>query len=355
MQQVLQEAINDLKLDSSKATYVLKYKKTVINNYESFRVANLPYHATLDLEIAAISRPSYKLNSEIDEIPAFKPHDVQKNDMNQDYSHLYYKRCGRMLPVNSFTDLYDLHQLCHTICNNILQHPHDMKYQQLKLSNKSIQTRLLTRHGGLDFLHAIGFEIQTHDFQKVLVLRNNENIQYGLMWLDETVNTCIDMAQCNRSQSSNSDKPCAECILQILISNTLTVIGGFMYEDNLESVVDFVKCFFKKEDPLVCLRLPNRSKAYEKECMMKTLEELELCPRSVLIASTLTDEQLADRMQQVKQKGDEDIKTNIANAVHMRQQQLKKKEKDDEYKQNLLLEFQDDRKNFKERNCSKLI
>lgn len=270
--------------------------------------------------------------------------------MIHDSIHLFYLRSGCMLSVNTMADLNDLHQLCHTICDNILNNPHDAKYQQIKLSNKSIQTRLLTKNGGLDFLYAIGFEVQIHDFQKVLVLNTKnddyfENIQYGLIWLDETINTCINMAH-----KDQHDKPCAEYIIQIQCKG-LTVTGGFLSKDKLENVVDFVKCFYEiSKTPIIYLRSPHRSKAYEEECMIKSLEELELGPRSILIASSLTDEQVSIRMNKVKQEVNGDTKTNIANAEQVRLQKLRKNEKDNEHKNNLLMQFQEDRNDFKERN-----
>jgi len=277
---------------------------------------------------------------------------INENDTNSNSQ--YYHRCGRMLPINNISNLNDLQQLCHMICNNILQHPNDIKYQQLKLSNKLIQTRLLTRKGGIEFLHAIGFEIQTHDFQKVLVLKNNENnyidnIRNGLIWLDETIHTCVKMAQSHHKQN-DSDKSCAECIIQVKISKGLNVTGGFMANDKLDSVLQFVKCFFKIEkNNNVCLRLPHMNKAYDDDCMIKTLEELELYPRSILIASTLSDEQVAEKMIQVKQNANEDIKRNIANAEQIRREKIKKNENDSNHKKNLLLAFNDDRKDYKER------
>lgn len=51
---VLQEAASSFHVDSN--NYVLKHKRTVINNSEPFRFANIPNNATLDLEVVEKSK-----------------------------------------------------------------------------------------------------------------------------------------------------------------------------------------------------------------------------------------------------------------------------------------------------------
>ena len=282
--------------------------------------------------------------------------DVNENvDISvKDRSQIYYHRCGRMLPTNSLNDLKDLQGLCHTICSNIITNPHEIKYQQLKISNKLLQTRLMPRKGGIEFLLAIGFEIRTIDFQKVLVLRSDEsdyiaNINDGLAWLDETINTCIAMSQSH--QSHQSDRPCAGCVIQIRLSTGVSVTGGFEPNDTLKSVLEFVQCFYMMDKVgSICLRLPHVTKAFDSDSIDKTLQALDLCPRSILIASTLTDSQLVLQMKEVKQRTNDQVQRNVVNADILKREKLKKVEKDKNHKQQLLQLFNDDRNDFKERS-----
>ena len=284
------------------------------------------------------------------------------NDENVDIisvhnrSQIYYHRCGRMLPTNTLKDLQDLQVLCHTICSNIISNPNEIKYQQLKISNKLLQTRLMPRKGGIEFLLAIGFETRTIDFQKVLVLRSDEsdcivNIKDGLAWLDETINTCITMSQSH--QNHQSDRPCAGCVIQIRLSTGVSVTGGFAPNDTLHSVLEFVRCFYMMDKvDNICLRLPHVTKAFDTNNISKTLQDLDLCPRSILIASTLTDSQLVEQMKEIKQKTNDQVQKNVVNADILKREKLKKVENDKNHKQQLLQLFNDDRNDFKERSGS---
>lgn len=277
------------------------------------------------------------------------------SEMNvEDRTIRYYHRCGRMLCTNSVTSLIDLQELCHTICNNIIQNPKEVKYQHLKLSNKLLQTRLIPRKGGLEFLLALNFEYQTHDFQKFLVLRGNEtedidNIKSGLKWLDETTSTCIEMSKSHINQS-DQNRPCAQCIIQIRISKGLTITGGFSTEDKLESVLEFVRCYYMSDKiDAISLSLPHATKSFDIENMEKTLKDLDLSPRSILIASTLSDVQRVEQMQEVKQKTNNEIKKNVVNADVLKREKMKKVEQDKEQKKHIIASFTEDRKDIKDR------
>lgn len=49
IKQLLEEAIIAFKLDDDNNEYVLKHKKIVLNQCDSFRLANIPLHSTIDL------------------------------------------------------------------------------------------------------------------------------------------------------------------------------------------------------------------------------------------------------------------------------------------------------------------
>jgi hypothetical protein len=113
--------------------------------------------------------------------------------------------------------LIDLQDILNTICKNIVNNPFEPKYQTIKLSNKTVQQRIVQRKGGLEFLGAVGFIVEVLDGQKVLQFDTEGLteetipvvIEDGLNWLNATIETCISMAE---MYQRNSAEPCAGVI-----------------------------------------------------------------------------------------------------------------------------------------------
>ena len=86
---------------------------------------------------------------------------------------------------------------------NIISNADDLKYRTIKLNNKTIQNRLLSRKGGLEFLSAVGFRTVIIDGVKSLQLDIGDadrslkfdEIEDSLSWLISTVNTCVHIAE----------------------------------------------------------------------------------------------------------------------------------------------------------------
>jgi hypothetical protein len=130
----------------------------------------------------------------------------------------------------------------------------------------------------------------------------------------------------------------------------LSVTGGFSSDDTLQSVLEFVKCYYAVDrTETICLRLPHLTKAFGNEEMLRNLKELDLVPRSILIASTLTDGQLVEQMKEVKYKTSEEVRKNVVNADIIKREKMKKVEMDKDQKKKMLQAFNDDRDDFKER------
>jgi hypothetical protein len=152
-------------------------------------------------------------------------------------------------------------------------------------------------------------------------------------------------------QNPQFDRPCAGCVIQIRLSTGVSVTGGFSPDDTLHRVLEFVQCFYMMDKVgSICLRLPHVTKAFDSDSIDKTLQVLDLCPRSILIASTLTDSQLVDQMKEVKQRTNDQVQKNVANTDVLKKEKLKKVEKDKNHKQQLLQLFNDDRADYKERS-----
>ena len=111
--------------------------------------------------------------------------------------------------------------------------------------------------GGIEFLVANGFEAEMTStstnssssssisgIEKVLHLKhsNSESLRNGIVWLNETVSTCIQMKM---SRNVSSESQCAECQIQIKLPNSSVVSGGFMKYDLLRDVHSYALCYFQ--------------------------------------------------------------------------------------------------------------
>ena len=114
-----------------------------------------------------------------------------------------WEKCSRTILLNSKVEILDLLELLQKLCMNIISNADDLKYRTIKLNNKTIQSRLLSRKGGLEFLSAIGFRTVIIDGVKNLQLDIGDadrtlkfdEIEDSLSWLISTVNTCVHIAE----------------------------------------------------------------------------------------------------------------------------------------------------------------
>jgi hypothetical protein len=68
-------------------------------------------------------------------------------------------------------------KLLSTIVSNLVQHPHDQKYQKLRLANPKIQTQLVSSWGAVQFLTLCGFERTTMAVDDAEPSKNNPQKQ----------------------------------------------------------------------------------------------------------------------------------------------------------------------------------
>lgn len=188
-----------------------------------------------------------------------------------------------MLAANTKTDLFDLLELLTTLLTNVKDHSADAKYRLIKLNNKAIQSRLVGRKGGVEFLQAAGFVAKTVDGTKVLQLDGDDagllgspnvaaEAEDALAWLQAQADTCIQMADVPRGPRGAADT-CAECIvqvnnlscrltawlvvkaaaspltsppptLQLRFPTGATAVGGFARTDRVSDVLSFACCFY---------------------------------------------------------------------------------------------------------------
>ena len=114
-----------------------------------------------------------------------------------------WEKCSRTILLNTKEEIFDLLDLLQRLCRNILLNPDDPKYRIIKLNNKTIQSRLLGRKGGLEFLSAVGFRTVVVDGTRTLQLDIDDvdrevrlvEIEESLSWLASTVDTCVHIAE----------------------------------------------------------------------------------------------------------------------------------------------------------------
>lgn len=235
-----------------------------------------------------------------------------------------WEKCARMLPLNSASELVDLQELLVTICRNIVDNPTESKYRTIKVTNKVIEGRLVTRKGGMEFLRAANFKSRTIDDKKVLQLDVKEDgvdvieVEEAIAWLNTTVDTCLRMTE--RSSTTQSTDCCAECIIHLRLPTGATVAGGFMKNDMLSSVLSFACCFFQ-HDRAEDIRLRQTHKATEVisgEELETTLEKFGLYPRATLAVSMLTQDARKSTMNCTFVKVAVDLKHQKERAEQMR-------------------------------------
>ena len=114
-----------------------------------------------------------------------------------------WEKCARAISLNTKAEIFDLLNLLQTLCVNMISHPDDVKYRIIKLNNTTIQNRLTSRQGGVEFLNAIGFKTVAVGGARTLQLDTDNRswalklveIDEALSWLSSTVDTCIQMAE----------------------------------------------------------------------------------------------------------------------------------------------------------------
>jgi hypothetical protein len=108
-----------------------------------------------------------------------------------------WEKCARLFLFNSMIDIVEMQTTLTLILNNIIDNIGDFKYRTIKVANKSVNNKVLSKSGGLEYLLACGFQVQIDESgTKVLVLPVKENdtisMQNSLEWLKVTSKSCCD-------------------------------------------------------------------------------------------------------------------------------------------------------------------
>ena len=210
---------------------------------------------------------------------------------------------ARKLACNKRDDLEDLGKVIDTIVKNILDHRSESKYRLCKFSNKVIARRFLAREGGVETLTAFGFmPFNSETDGKGLILLDKEEaphdtisaLETGLVWFHETVASMLRSA-------TDSQSVCAEVLISFKMPVGPPVVGGFMKEETISSVLSYVSNFFSDEKKArITLRQPHdpRDLTAAATCQA-TLQEMDLnVSRLGLVASLQSDKSREEALQQ---------------------------------------------------------
>lgn len=269
-----------------------------------------------------------------------------------------WEKCARLLPLNSITELLDLQEILIKIVENIIKDPSEIKYRELKCSNKTMQTRVLNRKGGCEFLTALGFTLVVRLDQKMFLLEPTDEedlvsfLLEGISWLTETVHVFIERAQ-KRSVGENDQ--CAECILQLRLPTGQSVQGGFHKNEKMSEVLGYACCYFledRRSD--ILLRLPDSTSVpIEGETLERTLEELGLYPKAVLVISLQTNTKRAVTMDSTAVSVKAQVALQTEKAKKARAARLAEVEALKRERERVIQSFKDDRSDQKERKKNK--
>jgi hypothetical protein len=166
-----------------------------------------------------------------------------------------WEKCARLLLLNSLLDIDEMKTTLELILKNIINNIEDKKYRSIKSSNKVVNRKILSKNGGLEFLLAVGFQIQNDETgAKILVLPTQDDniheislIQVALDWLCCTAASCVAIGQQRQKlvYDENKSTVCCDCIIQIRLPTGTIVSGGFMSGDTLRDVLHFASCYFQ--------------------------------------------------------------------------------------------------------------
>ena len=102
-----------------------------------------------------------------------------------------WEKCVRYLTLNTAADIVDINEIMSKIVKNIIENPSDIKYRELKFSNKVVQNRIVSRKGGSELLQLFGFIALHKDGEKVLFLDIPDSSQVEIVVYD--LNQSLDL------------------------------------------------------------------------------------------------------------------------------------------------------------------
>jgi hypothetical protein len=192
----------------------------------------------------------------------------------------------RMFTLNTPNQCNTLFTILRKIINNILKTPNSAKFRTIKLSNNIIQQKIVAIHGGIEFLRSMNFNRVTKSREQLLIM-SDENVD--VTWLELGLATLNSVELSSSNQQKSKPSILAECTLHIVLPSGHTMKAGFMKEETIGDIYNFVN--YSRTDgkrnhgtDTFILSIPYPPKdLVGDEWLTKTVQDAGLTPRSKLI------------------------------------------------------------------------
>ena len=234
----------------------------------------------------------------------------------------------RLLPLNTAAECDGMLALLLKVLDNIVAHPEEAKFHQLKLSNGAVKRKIADVKGGLELLRHMGF-VRTVDpmggaflvieqlaTPEQAVARAARDASFADLraWLVAQQGAIAKMARDRAAaRASSSDGvgaggPLAECTLAIKMASGTTVTGAFRPSETLRDVQRFVAGFRAPDapSPVICANCPHREFGDVQDggsaALDTTLTEAALTPRAALFVKRESKVVVAKVMENLQEQ-----------------------------------------------------
>ena len=146
----------------------------------------------------------------------------------------------RMFTLNTTTECRVMFSILRKVVSNIISHPDDSKFRTVKLSNKTVQQKIVSIHGGIEFLLSMKFRRATEKREQLLRISESD---VDVAWLELGLSTLDSITLSSSSSSTSSSTPqsiLASCSLHIVLPTGHTLRAGFMLDETVDDVYNFV-------------------------------------------------------------------------------------------------------------------
>jgi len=222
-----------------------------------------------------------------------------------------WQHLARLLPLNSASEVDGMITLLVKVLDNVMAHPEEPKFHQLKLSNGAVKRKIADVKGGLEILRHVGFLRSTDGAGEAFLVveqlageerapeRAARDAAFGgaRAWLLAQQAAVAQLARERAAARASgggaggagaaacpaAGAPLAECTLAVRMASGATVTGAFRAGDTLGDVRAFVAAFRAADapPPVICANCPHREFA-DAAALATTLAEAALVPRAAV-------------------------------------------------------------------------
>jgi hypothetical protein len=230
--------------------------------------------------------------------------------------------------------------------SKILEFPEDPKYRTLRFTNATVQGKILAAHGGRELLHLLGFEKITEQGGGLCYFLTDVDMPYlseAKDWIQKQCEVALQMEPAQAAEAV----VCAEAVVQIRLTTSQTLEGGFSKCEKVKDIYEFVKASVANPEENLLLRGPPGMGDLDEDSLDKNLEAMNMAPRiklSVVKARlggmSATEEEIMKESRMAAMRAEQEAAKHLRmvkeHHLRMREEQTKEKER-------IIQEFREDR------------